>query len=93
MNPSKDTLLIKLEANLETLRRKHGISACGEIIFQAPQNNWSESDIVVESDGRGGAKLLIVEGNYPSDFTTHREQAFDTEEQACKVAEELVGPP
>lgn len=53
---------------------------------------WSATDVVVEADGTGGAKLLIVEGNYPSDYTTHKEKSFQTEDEACEAAERLITP-
>ncbi len=53
---------------------------------------WSSKDVVVEADGTGGAKLLIVEGNYPSDYITHKEQSFKTEDDACEAAERLIAP-
>ena len=51
---------------------------------------WSEYDIVVEADGIGGAKLLVVEGNYPIDYLTKSERAFATEDAACEAAEKLL---
>lgn len=53
---------------------------------------WSATDVVVEADGEGGAKLLIVEGNYPADYTTHKVQNFPTEDEACEAAERLIAP-
>ena len=63
-----------------------------EMIFQAPRSMYSATDVVVEADGIGGAKLLIVEGNYPADYTTHKEQSFETEDEACEAAEQLIAP-
>ncbi len=84
--------LHELENKTALLRQQLGVSARGEIIFQAPRSMWSETDVVVEADGSGGAKLLIVEGNYPADYMTHKEQCFQTEEDACETAERLIGP-
>jgi hypothetical protein len=84
--------LRQLENEIETLRQQLGVSAPGEMIFQAPQSMYSEADVVVEADGNGGAMLLIVEGNYPADYTTHKEQYFKTEDKACEAAEELIEP-
>ena len=53
---------------------------------------WSATDVVVEADGEGGAKLLIVEGNYPADYITHKEQGFQTEDEACEAAERMIAP-
>jgi hypothetical protein len=90
MIPSKQ--LNKLENDIAVLRQQLGISARGEMIFQAPRNIWSATDVVVEADGAGGAKLLIVEGNYPADYATHKEQCFQTEDDACEAAERLIAP-
>lgn len=81
-----------MERNAKILREKFNISKDGELLFQAARSKWSEADVVVEADGRGGARLLIVEGNYPADYTTHRQQIFGTEEAACEAAERLCGP-
>jgi hypothetical protein len=55
---------------------------------------WSENDIVVEAQGDGTARLLIVDGNnYPVDNVIESEQIFPTEEEACAAAEKLVISP
>ncbi len=82
--------LCDLENKIALLRQRIGVSARGETIFHAPRSMWSATDAVVESDGIGGAKLLIVEGNYPSDYITHKEQSFRTEDAACEAAEQLI---
>jgi hypothetical protein len=84
--------LCELENEIETLRQRLGVSGRGDMLFQAPRSMWSATDVVVEADGCGGAKLLIVEGNYPGDYITHREVSFSTEEAACEAAERLVTP-
>ena len=84
--------LHQLESEIEVLRQQLGVSARNETIFQAPRSMWSATDVVVEADGSGGAKLLIVEGNYPADYMTHKEQCFQTEEDACEAAERLISP-
>jgi len=84
--------LHQLENEIAVLKQKLGVSARGEIIFQTPRSTWSEADVVVEADGSGGATLLIVEGNYPSDYLTHKTQFFPTEEAACEEAERMTGP-
>ena len=84
--------LHQFENDIAVLRQQLGVSARGEMIFQAPRSMWSATDVVVEADGIGGAKLLIVEGNYPADYMTHKEQCFQTEDDACEAAERLVAP-
>jgi hypothetical protein len=82
--------LRKLEENCQRLRKSLDVSNRGEVIFQAPNSMWSENDIVVEADGLGGAKLLVVEGNYPIDYSTKSERVFATEDAACEAAEKLL---
>jgi hypothetical protein len=91
MKPTQLNRLHQLETEIAVLRQQLGVSVRGEMIFQAPRSMWSARDVVVEADGSGGAKLLIVEGNYPADYLTHKEQIFQTEEEACEAAERLVG--
>ena len=82
--------LHQLEKKVAVLRQKLGISARGEMLFQAPRSIWSATDVVVEADGDGGATLRLVEGNYPADYITHKEQHFQTEDDACEAAEQLI---
>jgi hypothetical protein len=92
MKTSQLNHLYQLENKIAGLRQQLGVSARGEMIFQAPRSIWSATDVVVEADGAGGAKLLIVEGNYPADYMTHKEQFFQTEDEACEAAERLIAP-
>jgi hypothetical protein len=85
--------LQQLENEVENLRNQLCVSKRGELLFQAPQTRWSSTDVVVEADGLGGATLMVVEGNYPSDYTVHKEQRFDSEEEACKVADQSAEDP
>jgi hypothetical protein len=84
--------LHQLENKISVLRQQLGVSARGEMIFQAPRSMYSETDVVVEADGAGGAMLLIVEGNYPADYLTRKEQYFHSEDDACEAAERLIEP-
>ena len=84
--------LSKLEDEIAELRQQLSVSARGETIFQAPRSMWSSTDVVVEAVGDGGAKLLIVEGNYPADYVTHKEELFKTEDEASEAAERLIAP-
>ena len=85
--------LQQLETDTESLRKQLGVSRRCEMLFQAPQSMWSDADVVVEADGFGGAKLMVVEGNYPADYMIHKEQWFDSEEEACEVAERTTHDP
>ncbi len=81
--------LRKLEEQSQRIRKRLGVSNPGEVIFQAPQGLWSDNDVLVEADGIGGAKLLVVEGNYPIDYSIISERQFSSEDAACAAAEEL----
>ena len=81
--------LQKLEQRSLRIRAQLGISRPGEVIFQAPQGRWSDNNIVVEADGIGGARLRIVEGNYPIDYSIRSERKFKTEDAACEAAERI----
>jgi len=84
--------LHQLEAEIEKLRQELGVHQKGETLFHAPRSIWSEKEVVVEADGNGGAVLLIVEGNYPADYTIYNEELFKTEEGACEKADQLCTP-
>src|SRR5438309_4057439 len=81
--------LRKLEQQSKRIRKRLGVSCPGEVIFRAPQSSWSDNDIVVEADGIRGAKLLIVEGNYPIDYSIKSEREFQGEDAACEAAEKI----
>lgn len=82
--------LQKLEAQAQRIRDEIKTSRKGDTLYQAPRSRWSDDDIVVEADGVGGAKLLIVEGNYPIDYLIHRERRFESEEEAVEAADAMV---
>lgn len=90
MDTAKLNRLFELEKEVHALRKELGVSPRGEILVQASRSVWPEREVVVEADGRGGAMLMIVEGNYPVDYLTHRQQQFSTEEEACEAAEQLA---
>jgi hypothetical protein len=78
--------LIDLERQAQKLRDDLKISRPSEVLFRAPQDPWSDNDIVVEAGGRGDAALLIVEGNYPIDYLIKSQQHFASEDEACEAA-------
>ena len=90
MKKTKLNQLPGLENKIATLRQELNVSAPGEMLFQAPRSMWSSTDVVVEADGSGGAKLMIVEGSYPADYITHKETQYPTEDAACEAAERMV---
>jgi hypothetical protein len=79
-----------IENQCDLMRREIGVSRRGETLYHAPLSMWSERDVVVEADGRGGATLQIVVGNYPADYIIKSEQHFANEDAACDAAEALV---
>ncbi len=100
VSPWKDNKLMKRKSNLEKLRtldmeaqrirNRLGISPRGEVLFQGTLSAWPDNDVVVEANGLGGATLLVVEGNYPVDYLTRREQRFVSEDAACEAAEAMI---
>jgi len=81
--------LRKLEQESRRIREQLGVSNPGQIVFQAPQSRWSDNDIVVEADGIGGTRLLVVEGNYPIDYSIKSEREFRGEDAACEAAQKM----
>jgi hypothetical protein len=46
--------------------------------------------VVVEADGFGGARLSVVQGNFPIDFVARVQKDFRTEARAVFAAEKLI---
>jgi hypothetical protein len=82
--------LAKLEQQSQRIREKLRISRADEVLYKAPESNWSDNDIVVEAGGQGDARLPIVEGNYPIDYLIKSERVFASETEACEAAERLT---
>jgi hypothetical protein len=85
--------LRKLKAGQKTvdaLRSQLCISEPNEVLYRSALDAMSTKEVIVEADGTGGAKLLVVDGNYPIDYSIFREQRFPTEEDACEMAEKLA---
>jgi hypothetical protein len=81
------TRLKSLQAEIDRIRAKLGISAPGDVLYRASLNVCEDDEIVVEADGFGGATTSIVEGNFPMDYRTHYAKKFTTEEAALNAAE------
>ena len=81
--------LRRLEIEADAIRRELGISRPGVVIYQRWRNPVDDELVLVEADGFGGATLMIVEGNYPIDYLTGFEQAFETEYEAQGAAENI----
>ena len=82
--------LRELQKKAQKTRNRLGFSQPHEVIFQSSEGRWSDYDIIVEADGLGGAKLLVVTGNYPIDYSIKSERVFTSEEKACSVAESMA---
>ena len=83
-------MLAELERQSQEIRKHLKISRPNEVLYKAPQSTWSDNDIVVEAEGQGDARLLIVEGNYPIDYLIKSERVFASEIEACEAAEKLT---
>jgi hypothetical protein len=79
-----------LHTESERIRQRLCISAPNSVIFRAPINSIDDEEVVVEADGLGGARISVVEGNYPIDFLSLRETEFATEAGAIEAAEQIV---
>jgi hypothetical protein len=62
----------------------------GKLLFQSCYSLWPDEELVVEADGKGGATLMIVEGNYPIDYLIKRHRPFLSEDAACEAADEMI---
>jgi hypothetical protein len=62
----------------------------GEILFDACYSVWPDEKLIVEADGKGGANLMIVEGNYPIDYFIKQYRCFSSEDAACDAADEMI---
>ena len=91
MNDAENLAKLKhLHSESENIRQRLGISPPNSVIFRAAIDPIEDEEVVVEADGFGGAKLSIVEGNYPIDFLTLRETRFAAERKAIRAAERLM---
>jgi hypothetical protein len=77
----------RLQAQLDSLRKRLRISERGQVLYRFDASYCDEEIVLVEADGFGGAVLRVVEGNYPMDYLTREEQAFQTENEAVAAAE------
>jgi hypothetical protein len=79
-----------LHTESERIRQRLRISSPNSVIFRAPINSIDDEEVVVQADGLGGARISVVEGNYPIDFLTLSETEFVTEAGAIEAAEQIV---
>jgi hypothetical protein len=87
LNKTDRDSVARLQTQLDSLRKRLKISERGQILYRFDASYCDEEIIFVEADGFGGAVLRVVEGNYPTDFLTRKEQVFQTEDEAVKAAE------
>ncbi|HVM62268.1 MAG TPA: hypothetical protein VMV72_15520 [Verrucomicrobiae bacterium] len=81
--------LRELQAEVDALRKKLGLSAPGEMVYCEPLTSCDAEEVVVEADGFGGATVSVVEGNFPMDYLTHKTKKFETEDAAVRAAESI----
>jgi hypothetical protein len=87
LNKTERDSIARLQAQLDSLRKRLGISERGQVLYRFDASYCDEEIILVVADGLGGAVLRVVEGNYPMDFLTREEQVFQTEDEAVASAE------
>lgn len=68
------------------LRVMHGYSMAGDVLFQADTGREETEKVVVEADGRGGADVRLVRGNFPVEFTLLCGVDCESEEEAIEEA-------
>ena len=83
-------IIEKLEAYAEAVWKNYGVPKKGEVLLHTAISMWSENDVAIESDGQGGAVLMIVEGNYPTDFIVHKTEKYHDTEDAFLEADKLI---
>ena len=87
LNKTDRDSVARLQQQLDTLRKRLGVSDRGQILHRFDASCCDEEIILVEAEGFGGAVLRVIEGNYPMDFYTREDQAFSTEAEALRAAE------
>ncbi len=81
--------LRKLQAGADAIREDLQLNPPGKVTYMAPLQANPNDQVVVETDGFGGATTSIVEGNYPIDYVTKFERAFPSEKGAEAAAEAI----
>jgi hypothetical protein len=86
----KITELRGLQGRADALREELGIAAPRAIIYKSDLDIIADDAVLVEADGFGGATTMVVEGNYPVDYSIKFEKFFPTEKEAEEAAEQLA---
>jgi hypothetical protein len=81
--------LRRLDEKARSIRKTLGYSQSGEVIWQAAID--LDKLLVVVANGRGGASLLHVRGNYPVDYLLLEQLNFASEKAACEAAAKRLG--
>ena len=89
MKNNKLARLRRLQAAADRLRKELGFSAQREIIYRRALSICDEDEVFVVSDGLGSATVLVIDGNFPIDFTVRHEQEFDSEKAATQAADAI----
>ena len=79
-----------LQRQADDIRAKLSISSPAEVTYKADLDVIGDETLIVEANGFGGAVTKIVKGNYPIDYYTKFEKAFETEDEAIAAAEAIV---
>ena len=89
MKNNKLARLQRLQAAADRLRKELGFRAQGEIIYRRALSVSDEDEVFVVSSGLGSATVLVIDGNFPIDFTVRHEQVFDSEKAATQAADAI----
>lgn len=89
-NASVLETIASLQAAIDKLRREHSIHDRGALIYKAFLSAVDDESVVVEADGVGGGKLMVVEGDYPFSFTVIDERSFAIAADAVSEADAMV---
>lgn len=83
--------LRRLQSASDAIRRDLGIGAPGAVIYQRWLSALDEEMVIVEANGSGGATIRVVKGDYPFDYLTVSEKAYETERDAQEEADRIEG--
>lgn len=89
MKNNKLAHLRRLQASADRLRTELGFRAPGQIIYRRLLSISDDDEVLVVSDGLGSATVLVLDGNFPIDFTVRYEREFDSEKAATQAADAI----
>jgi len=82
--------LTELYEEIDALRKQHGISNRGDVIWKADLNSVDDRYIIVVAEGDGSATCSQVSGNFPVDYMTESSKDFSLESDARKFAKSVI---